>query len=173
MMMNVFYQKLRHVEHLGLFYQRGVICCIKFRVLFLHRLWQLALCKLPFGVFLLLPEWKFSLHAWHDTLASFQWCMALAESSCLLFAHGKLFSRHHRCKDSWLATWFLVDQSMTKACVMTFGDICIFICWHLKIPLCCLRCSRVPGGALGKQFLMFLLNEPDWEDRLIACLNPF
>lgn len=37
-----------------------------------------------------------------------------------------------RCNDSWLASWFLLDQSMTKTCVMTFGDICIFICWHLE-----------------------------------------
>lgn len=31
-------------------------------------------------------------------------------------------------------TWI---TSMTKACVMTFGDICIFICWHFEF-LCTL-----------------------------------
>ncbi len=39
-----------------------------------------------------------------------------------------VFFRHHWCNDSGLAYWLCSDQSMTKACVTTFGDICIFIC---------------------------------------------
>lgn len=53
-----------------------------------------------------------------------QTCPVLAN---LLLVHGKVFFRHHLCNDSWLAFCLLLDQSMTKACVMTFGDICIFI----------------------------------------------
>lgn len=45
-----------------------------------------------------------------------------------LFMVKLVFFRHHWCSDNCLASWLLSDQSMTKARVLTFGDICIFIC---------------------------------------------
>lgn len=39
-----------------------------------------------------------------------------------------VFSGHHGSSDSCLASRPLSDQTMTKACVMTFSGICIFIC---------------------------------------------
>lgn len=45
-----------------------------------------------------------------------------------LFTEEVVFFRHHQCSDSFLASQLLLDQGMTNACVMTFDDICIFIC---------------------------------------------
>lgn len=53
------------------------------------------------------------------------WLKALTSH---LFIVELVYFRHHWCSDSCLTSWLLLDQSMTKASVMTFGDICIFIC---------------------------------------------
>lgn len=44
----------------------------------------------------------------------------LKASTTHLFVVKLVYFRHHWGSDSCLASWLVLDQSMTKACVMTF-----------------------------------------------------
>lgn len=107
--------------------------CLSF-LLFLH---NLALCQfnpLIFLTFLTVQNIRrFSLYNRHVMPAvTFVYSKSvhlwLKAPIPYLFMVELEFFRHHWDSDSCLASWLLLDHNMTKACVMTFCDICIFIC---------------------------------------------
>lgn len=132
MMMNLFCQGLMTRVKVLALSTRGFCLFLACLLLLLH---LICFCSLPiyYFTYFLLPErikcfqTETPCLKWHlqNPRPAWFWLKALISH---LFMVKLVFFRHHWCSDSCPVSWLLLDQNMTKACVMTFGDICIFIC---------------------------------------------